>query len=348
MNILIVTSMIPFVRGGAELLAKGLREAIRREGHECQIVAIPSNWSSPSQVMESVLFCRLLDLNQSSPRNVDLVIGLKFPAYFAKHTNKVLWMLHQYRPAYDLWDIGQSELLYHPHGRGVKDAITRADTKIMPEFKKICTISKNVSRRLSFYCGQESTALYHPPPDADRFNCVGSEPFFIFPSRMHKTKRQELVLEALSLTRTRPRTIFVGSPDSIDYGIKLKKLSAELGLHDCVEWAGDIEQMVKIDLFSRCRAVIFPPIDEDYGYVTLEAMLSSKVVVTCDDSGGVLEFVQNGDTGVVCQPEAGSLAEAIDKLYLDGNQARRMGNAAREFYVSLNITWQSVVEALLQ
>ena len=37
--------------------------------------------------------------------------------------------------------------------------------------------------------------------------------------------------------------------------------------------------------------VIFPPLDEDYGYVTLEAMLAAKPVITCTDSGGPLEFV---------------------------------------------------------
>jgi glycosyltransferase involved in cell wall biosynthesis len=94
--------------------------------------------------------------------------------------------------------------------------------------------------------------------------------------------------------------------------------------------------------------VFFGPFDEDYGYVTLEAMLSHKPVITCTDSGGPLEFVEHGRTGFVVEPEPHAIAEVLDQLYRDKDRARIMGDAGYELYQSKDISWEKVVEALLR
>jgi glycosyltransferase involved in cell wall biosynthesis len=92
--------------------------------------------------------------------------------------------------------------------------------------------------------------------------------------------------------------------------------------------------------------VIFPPLDEDYGYVTLEAMLSSKPVLTCRDSGGSLEFVVHQETGLIVEPEPEAVAHAIDRLYEDRCLAQAWGKAGKDRYLSMNISWDTVVERL--
>ena len=88
MRILIATVQVPFVRGGAEIHAKGLRSALRAEGHEAEIVAVPFKWYPPERILDHMLACRLLDLTESAGTPVDRVIGLKFPAYFVPHPHK--------------------------------------------------------------------------------------------------------------------------------------------------------------------------------------------------------------------------------------------------------------------
>jgi hypothetical protein len=39
-----------------------------------------------------MLACRLFDLSESMGENVDLLIGLKFPAYVVPHPRKVFWL----------------------------------------------------------------------------------------------------------------------------------------------------------------------------------------------------------------------------------------------------------------
>ena len=114
-----------------------------------------------------------------------------------------------------------------------------------------------------------------------------------------------------------------------------------------VEWLGQINEEEKRENYSRAIAVIFPPVDEDYGYITLEAMLSSKAVVTCDDSGGPLEFVSPRKTGLVTKPTAAGLAEALDELWQDRTLATKLGRAGRESYERLDLSWTEVVKKLL-
>jgi glycosyltransferase involved in cell wall biosynthesis len=342
MRILIATTQTPFVRGGAEFLAEGLRRALQEAGHEAEIAAIPFQWHPPERILDCLLACRLLDV-----RGADLLIGLKFPAYHIQHPRKVLWLLHQHRPAYDLWGLPLGDLHHSPIGRQVREAILEADRKLIPEARAVYTISRNVSRRLHRYSGLESQPLYHPPPHAERLYCADAEDFLFFPSRLNRPKRQELVIEALALTRHPVTVCFSGAADEPAYAEELRALAESRGVERRAQWLGNLSEEEKIARYARSLAVVFPPVDEDFGYVSLEAMLSAKALITCADSGGPLEFVEPGTTGLVADPTAASLAEAMDRLWENRAEACRMGQAGRERYAGMGISWESMIAALL-
>jgi glycosyltransferase involved in cell wall biosynthesis len=346
-RVAIATVQVPFVRGGAEMLAEGLRNALRGAGHEAEILSVPFKWYPAERIPPQILAARLLDLEESCGVPIDRLIGLKFPAYLMRHPSKVLWLLHQHRSAYDLWDGLLGDLRPAPRGLEVRDIIRGADTRLIPEARAVYTISTNVTCRLRRFCGIDSTPLYHPPPHADLYALKGYGDFFLMPSRVNATKRQDLVLEALLRTRNPVRVCFIGAPDSPGYAEALKARAAGALPEERAVWLGGVPDREKVELLGRCLAVVFPPVDEDYGYVTLEAMLSSKAVVTCSDSGGPLEFVRDGETGVVCPPDADALARALDALWEDRASARRMGEAARAHYQTMPIGWDRVIECLL-
>jgi glycosyltransferase involved in cell wall biosynthesis len=346
-RIVIATVQIPFVSGGAESHAAGLKAALEREGHEAEIVTVPFNPAEPERIADQMLACRLFDLTEIHGTRVDRLIGLKFPAYLIPHPNKIVWVLHQHRAAYDLWDYPFEELSASPRGLLVREAIRRAD-QLLTEARAVFANSKNVANRLGHFCGINATALYHPPPHADEFFCAETtEDYFFFPSRFSASKRQSLVLEALALTREKVKVRFAGVADSPEYGKRLKQLAAILKVESRVEWLGYITEKEKRENYARAAAVIFPPVDEDYGYITLEAMLSSKAVVTCDDSGGPLEFVAPGKTGLVTKPTPTALAKALDELWRDRSLAAKLGRAGRENYERLGLSWSEVVKKLL-
>ena len=347
MRVVIATVQVPFIRGGAELHAEGLRNALVAAGHQAEIVAIPFKWYPPHRILDHMLACRLFDLSEVAGTRVDLLIGLRFPAYLIPHPNKVLWILHQHRTAYELWDDPLlSDLIHYPDGALVCDAIKQADRKLIPEAKAVFANSQNVARRLKQFCGIDAKPLYHPPPNAEKFHKLPAEDFLFFPSRICVPKRQSLVLKALAQTRNAVRVRFAGTPDRTSYADELKSAARKLKVADRVEWIEGLSDDDMIDQYARCLGVIYPPIDEDYGYVTLEAMLAAKPVITCADSGGTLEFVEHGRTGLVIEPTEHSMAGALDRLWEDRERARAWGEAGRARYDARNLSWQNVVEQL--
>jgi glycosyltransferase involved in cell wall biosynthesis len=347
MRVVIATVQVPFVRGGAEILADQLLNALRSEGHEAEIVAVPFKWYPAERILDHVLACRLLDVTESTGTPVDRLIGLKFPAYFMPHPHKVLWLLHQHRTAYDLWDHPLGDLIRFPNGAQIRDAIREADGRLLPQARRIFTISGNVSQRLKAFCGIDSIPLYHPPQHAEQFYCAAAGEYLFFPSRLAPLKRQPLVLEALAKTLQPVRVRFAGAAESPAYAEELQSLARRLHVEQRVEWLGPVTEEEKRALYAHALGIIFPPLDEDYGYVTLEAMLAAKPVITCADSGGPLEFVRCGETGLIAQATPEALAEALDTLWADRDQAKAMGEAGRAHYESLGISWPMVVQRLL-
>ena len=347
MRILIATVQVPFVTGGAESHAAGLKAAIETAGHDVEIVAIPFNASVPERIPDQMLACSLLDLEEFHGTRIDRLIALKFPAYLIPHPHKVVWVLHQYRAAYDLWNYPFEQLRGSPVGRLIREAVRRADEQLR-EARAVFANSRNIARRLKTFCGIDAPALYHPPPQAELF-WTAPEPgdYFFFPSRLSPSKRQDLVIDALALTKRPVRVRFAGVADDAAYGEQLMRKAIDAGLGSRVNWLGFVHEEEKRKQYAECIGVVFPPVDEDYGYVTLEAMLSSKPVITCQDSGGPLEFILPNNTGVVVKPSAVALAAAMDQLWEERDLAADLGRRGRKFYRDLNLSWSAVVDRLL-
>lgn len=316
-------------------------------GHEADIVTFPFNPAVPERIGDQMLACRLIDLTEVHGTKVDRLIALKFPAYLIPHPHKIVWVLHQHRAAYDLWDYPHEQLRASPRGQLVRETIQRGDEQLR-EAKAIFANSKNVARRLQDFCGIEAQPLYHPPPGAEAFRCArDAGDYLFFPSRISASKRQSLIVEALAATKFPVKVRFAGVADSAEYGKSIMSLAQRLRVEERIEWLGYVDDEQKREQYARAVAVLFPPLDEDYGYVTLEAMLSSKPVITCDDSGGPLEFVEPERTGIVTRPTAGALAAAMDRLWEDRPLAARLGKQGRASYDRLRLSWPNVVEQLL-
>ena len=346
MEIIIATTQAPFIYGGAEILAAELCKALQAEGHEAEIVAIPLQTYPLERILDTMLICRLLDISNCNGHKIDRVIGLKFPAYLIPHQCKVLWLLHQYRQAYELWETPYGDLPLHPNGLQIRESIIRADNKVFAESHGIFAISQNVIKRLQKFNKIDGTSLYHPPQNSDLFYCKNEEGYFFFPSRINQIKRQELVVEALAKTNNPVKVIFAGQPEGNCYETIQEKIQ-ELGISKRVIFLGRISNEEKLEYYAKCLAAIYPPFDEDYGYVTLEAMLASKPVITCNDSGGSLEFIRHRETGLIVEPTAISLASAMDEIWENRSWAGQLGKSAYQYYQNLDISWSNVIKKLL-
>lgn len=346
MKIALATVQIPFVTGGAEFLTHNLKEALIKNGHDVEIVSMPFIDSPIHYIENHIIASRLLDITNSWAGSIDLCIGLKFPAYYMPHPNKVIWALHQHRAAYDLFGTEYSNLKDEPQGNQARDIIYNADNTYLKEAKRIYTIADNVTKRMRKYNGIESTPLYHPCPDMDKFYCGEYEDYILMPSRINITKRQRLAIEALCMSNSKIKLYIVGKADNDAEKKKLLNFIKERKLEKRIRYFDYVTQEEKFKLYANAKAVLFIPMDEDYGYITLEAMAASKAVITAKDSGGPLEFVVDGRTGRVVESTPEEIAKAIDEIAGSRACAIEMGKQAKIHLDEMEITWDKVVKEL--
>ncbi|MEZ5314278.1 MAG: glycosyltransferase family 4 protein [Thermoanaerobaculia bacterium] len=342
-RIAICAAQIPFVRGGAEVLYESLRDELVRRGHRAEIVSLPFNWSTRLNIVQSALAWRLVDLTSAAGEPIDLVIGTRFPSYLVRHPRKVVWLIHQFRQIYELKGTRFSDFGERPEDPGIEAMLTRLDRRGLGEARARFAISDNCTQRLARYNGLDAETLYPPPKLGDRYRSGEPGDYVFSVGRLDPMKRFDHLLRAIAETRSGVRCVLAGEgPERA----RLLALAAELGISGRVEILGRIDDERLIELYSHALAVHYAPFDEDYGYVTVEAFQSGRPVLTSRDSGGVLEFVRDGENGFVTAPDAPrELAARIDRLAADRDLARTLG--ARGAARVAGVTWDAVIPRLL-
>jgi glycosyltransferase involved in cell wall biosynthesis len=344
-KISIINAQALFIRGGAEYLADSLAARAGARGHQVEMVRIPFQWNPPQAVADHMLACRMLRLDTGEP---DLVIALKFPAYLAACANKKVWLLHQFRQAYDLWGSAQSSIADSPEGHGLRDLVVRADNVHLRQAKELFTISRNVAGRLKRFNGIDADAVLYPPVDRPELFRAGEfEDYFFYPSRMNSAKRQLVAVEAMRHVRSPFRLVLAGKADTEEFGREVQQRIDAWNLQDRVTLLGWLAEEEKAHWMANACAAVFLPYDEDYGYVTVEAFHCHKPVITFTDSGGTNELVTNGVNGLIVGPSPEHLADAMESLWIDRPQARAMGQAGFETLAQRHIEWDYVLDRLL-
>jgi glycosyltransferase involved in cell wall biosynthesis len=339
MRIAIATTQAPFTQGGAELHTGGLVRSLREYGHETEIIQFPFRYGDAPTIRRSIRIWQSEDLGSLAGSTPDLVISLKFPAYYASHPNAVLWLMHQHRSIYELWQPTDDA-----DERSLRHEIQELDRKALGNISRRFTTSARVSERLLENCGVSSEPL--PPPlfDATRFYAASALPYIFFPSRLESLKRQDLLIEAMRLARPGPVALISGEGGQMG---RYREMISRLGLEARVKLLGRISDEQLSAYYAHSTCVFFGPKDEDYGYITVEAMLSRKPVITCRDSGGPLSLVEHGVTGLVVEPNPRAVADAIDRVFADLESSREMGRRAEDKIRATDLTWRPVVNKLL-
>ena len=346
MRIAIATVQVPFLTGGAEILCDMLKNELIKRGHKAEIVTIPFKWYPTKQLTDSMMMGRMIDLSESAGEKIDKVIAMKFPAYYLKHDNKVMWLMHQHRQAYDLWGTKYSDLHLHSDGEKIRDYIISCDNRYINEYSKIFTIAKTTSDRLKEFNGIESTYLYHPPLNYEKLHCEEYGDYFFYASRIDSIKRQRLLVEAAKYVKSGVKVVIAGggNKEEIEY---INKLIKENGLENKVTMAGFISEEEKIKYYANCLGVYFGAYNEDYGYVTLEGFFSGKPVIVHKDAGGPLEFVEDNENGYIIDDDPKKIAEKMDYLFNHKDEAKRLGQNGRKSMDDKNLNWDYVIDQLL-
>jgi glycosyltransferase involved in cell wall biosynthesis len=339
-RIAVCSPQVPFARGGAEIFADDLVAELRERDHETDLVTVPYKWYPGERVLSQAFLWRLLDLTEADGRVIDLVIATKFPSYAVRHPNKVVWLLHQFRQAYELDRTDLGQFGETAEDRAARRAVQRLDRVALGEAKKVFATSRNVAERLQRSTGLEAEVMPHPPQELP-YRTESYDDFVLSVGRLDRAKRNELLLEALAAEPTLQCVIVGDGPDRA----RLEDLSHRHGLDGRARFTGRVGEEELAALYARCLAVYYAPVDEDFGMVPYEAFLAEKPVVTTTDAGGPLEVVTDRRTGLVCEPRALALAQACSWLREHVDDAKAWGRAGKE--IARRVSWDDTIQRLL-
>jgi glycosyltransferase involved in cell wall biosynthesis len=341
MRVALVNTFTPYIRGGAEIVVDDLADQLREHGHEVFNFRIPFPGSYEAPLVATIEATRMMCFDE-----FERVVVFKFPAYCVQHGSKVIWLFHQFRQVYDLWDVefaNKSGLV----GESMRFIYRIVDNENIPLSRHIYTIGCEVSKRLKKYNDIESEVLHPPLRNQNLYYTEKTGNYFFYPSRVTPIKRQHLAIAAMRYVKSGVRLVVTGICEG-SYFEQLKSQIREYKLEKIVdlrnEWISDEE---KRSLLANSLGVIFVPYKEDYGLISLEAFYSAKPVITCSDSGETGEFITNGRNGYVLPPDPEEIAKAMDHLYNNNSLAQELGKAGYQEIIRRDITWPSTIRKLL-
>jgi glycosyltransferase involved in cell wall biosynthesis len=341
-RIAVADVQIPFTSGGAELHVQSLIEQLRLRGYDADRVSVPFRPQAKANLLGQAAAWRLLDLTAVGSEPIDLLIATRFPSYFVQHPRKVAWVIHQHRAAYELCGTEYSDFTPAVEDVAIRQKLLALDAQMLGECRHVFTNARNTADRLWKFNGVTATPLYHPPPLAAHLRHGSYGNYVLSVGRLESVKRISLAIDAMPHAAADLSLIVVGDGSQ---RAALEQRARDLGLGGRVDFVGNATPSELVRLYENALAVMYVPFDEDYGYVTLEAFLASKPVITATDSGGTLEFVVDGENGCICPPDGAALARAMTRLAADRDLVARMGEAGRTR--ARAITWDGVVEQLL-
>jgi len=344
MRVAVVTSTPLFVEGGHLVMARALVDAFHESGHEADLVLTPQNRFGRQGA--AYLAARLTDVGMGhNNRPVDQVVSLRYPSYAVRHPNHVCWLNHTMREYYDQWDAFSAPLSWKGRIKeGTRRALIHAADRYLlsRNVRKVFALSGAVKGRLERW-GHIASEVMYPPPPQRAYRCETYGDYIFAVSRLAPLKRLSLLVEALATPDGAGiKCVIAGEGEELAV---LEHAVVTRGLASRVKLIGRIDDRQLLDHLARCRAVCFPPYDEDYGFVTVEAFASRKAVITCIDSGGPAELVQHDRNGKICAPRPAALAAALREMIDDTSLAERLGKAGLESVSEM--TWDRSVKRLL-
>jgi glycosyltransferase involved in cell wall biosynthesis len=349
-RILVLGARVLFTRGGADALVNSLAKELKRRGHEVDTVELPLSMLPKESLLNQSALWRAIGLKDGAGREVDLVIATKFPTYYVSHHAKSIWLVHQHRALYDLYASNYSDISDDPRDEQFRRMIVAADAKAFAEAKYVAGISQNVIDRLRGFHGIAGDVLYPPLPLGNAYHPGNFEPYILSVGRLCLIKRVDMMIKALAIVHSHIKLKIVGAPD--EPGI-MEYFKSEIDRHHLwnrIEFCGRVSDEELVKLYSNAFAVYYAPHNEDYGYVTLEAMASAKPVITAHDSGGTLEFIEHNVNGIILDPTPDGIGHGINALVSDPQRAAQLGKAGRKFIEESGLAesgWDRVVNGLL-
>ncbi len=374
-------SPVPFTVGGVENLLWGMCEWMNQNTeHQVELIKLPSREYDMWSLIETYESFYNLNLDY-----FDIVISTKYPAWMVKHKNHICYLQHRLRGLYDTYhftNLPQTTKRGNPHIDRILDYIkTNKENSDLNEFfcmlkdlknnssnipkeyldfpspfireiihyldscalnknriRKFLCISNTVKQRLEYFPENCEVSAVHHPSNLKEFSRGEYEYLFVV-SRLDGPKRLDLLIEAMKYVKNDIKLYIAGTGPQEEL---LKSMAKD---DKRIEFLGFVTDKEVEEYYKNSLVIPYFPYDEDYGLITIEAMMHAKPVITTVDAGGPTEFVRNNETGFIVKTTPKDVAKKIEYFANNKEEAKRMGLNA--FNLASKITWENVCTQIL-
>lgn len=286
------------------------------------------------KLYQSYLPLMPLALRRLNLSGYDLIISCESgPAKGICKPKGSLHICYCHTPMRYLWDMADdyfksASLLKKAGMKLLMPALRRWDLWSSTQVDHFVANSRFVADRIRRVYGREATVIY-PPVDVARFSVRERSPqdFYLFAGQLTAYKRAYLAVEAFN--RLGKRLVVAGDGEQLE---SLKHLVSCIShpASQNIEFLGRVSDEKLNELYSTCRALIFPGI-EDFGIVPVEAQAAGAPVIAFR-AGGVLETVRENETGIFfAEPSADALIKAVERFEMRSFDAAICRTHAQKF-----------------
>ncbi len=367
----VAPAAVPYTRGGYERLWTGVVNHFNEHtDHRAELIKLPFPEGTLHEVVDGYRRFSELDVG-----GFDLVLTGKYPGWMIRHPRHVIYLAHPLRGLYDTYpaewvhcsdpraesarlslegvpdsadtdsvlgiysslvdELGSDHPDFSypgPLGRAVVHALDRIGMS-PHRVSRHSAISNTVARRPGYFPPGVGVEVMLPPTTLELSPQAGGDYFFTA-SRLDTPKRVELIISAMSRVESDIPLLIAGT------GPAREHLESVAGDDPRIRFLGFVPDDDLTDLYAGALAVPFVPRDEDYGLITVEALGCGTPVITTSDAGGPTEIVRDGLNGLVCEPHADSLGQAMNSMAADPDRSAAM---AEECVASVaDINWPNL------
>ncbi|MCL5430263.1 MAG: glycosyltransferase family 4 protein [Candidatus Marsarchaeota archaeon] len=233
------------------------------------------------------------------------------PSHWIRNKNPgVLWYCHT--PLREVWDMYKYRMsLRKIHHRPIYMAGARAirvmDRSVVKKIEVILTNSANTRSRVVKYFGREDAEVLNGGVEYERYRDNGDDRYFFYPSRFSPNKRQLYVIDAFKMFKRKKKgyKLILGGAVSNDkyYREYYEKTIEEAKKVGDIQIVANPTDKKQLDLISRATAIMYAPVNEDYGLIPVESMASRKPIISVNE-GGPKDTIDNGKTGFLVNNES--------------------------------------------
>jgi glycosyltransferase involved in cell wall biosynthesis len=234
-------------------------------------------------------------------------LGIAIPALISKMILKI---------PYVVW--GQGSDIYLP------DWFTKLTSKtIMKNANSVIALTGDMKRTMQAIYDRNIVVVpngidlkeYTGDPSVQKVK--GDEKRILFVGRLHPVKGVRYLLQAMKIVYEKmpdAKLILVGDGEEREH---LETLTDNLGIRECVEFAGRVPHERVQDYMNQAEVFVLPSLSEGFPVTILEAMACGLPVVATR-VGGLPDVIEDGVHGyLVRTKESNEIAETLLKLLQD-------------------------------